>query len=204
MSFLHKAEQEKVQKMVSQYQKIGEAEVGVQTDFLIKCKDVAIQKNEENPKCPCHDVLLDKVTSLEKEVEQLVSVIKHSANQPRHKISTDMFSCADQTTCSFDSFDEQSTLTQTISEVASICSNTLPGMIETTEEETAVLRTASVLVCHHHPYHHLSIMSYSRKAHQFRIMRKISCSLFLTKKNSRTVTVLEHIRSYWKVTHAWT
>ena len=146
MSFLHEAEQEKVRKLVSQYQKIGEAEVGVQTDLAIQYKDVAIQKNEENSKCSCHDVLLDKVTKLEDKIEQLVSVIEHSVYQPGHKISTDMFNCTDQTTCSFDSFDEQSTVMETISEVASICSNTLPGMVEPTEEETAVLRTASVMV----------------------------------------------------------
>ena len=139
MSFLHEAEQEKVRKLVSQYQKIGEAEVGVQTDLAIQYKDVAIQKNEENSKCSCHDVLLDKVTKLENKIEQLVSVIEHSVYQPGHKISTDMFNCTDQTTCSFDSFDEQSTVMETISEVASICSNTLPGMVEPTEEETAVL-----------------------------------------------------------------
>ena len=143
MSFLHEAEQEKVRKLVSQYQKIGEAEVGVQTDLAIQYKDVAIQKNEENSKCSCHDVLLDKVTKLENKIEQLVSVIEHSVYQPGHKISTDMFNCTDQTTCSFDSFDEQSTVMETISEVASICSNTLPGMVEPTEEETAVLRPFS-------------------------------------------------------------
>lgn len=147
MSFLHEVEQEKVRKLVSQYQKTGEAEVGVQTYLEIQCKDVAIQKNEEKPKCSCHDVLLNKVTSLENKIEQLVLAIEHSANKPGYKISTDMFSCADQTTCRFDSCDEQSSsLMQTISEVASICSNTLPGMAEATEDETAVLRTASVLV----------------------------------------------------------
>ena len=83
MSFLHEAEQEKVRKLVSQYQKIGEAEVGVQTDLAIQHKDVAIQKNEENLKCSCHDVLLDRVTKLENKIEQLVSVIEHSVYQPQ-------------------------------------------------------------------------------------------------------------------------
>ena len=36
--FLHEKEQEKVWKLVSQCQKIGEAEVGVQTDYAIPCK----------------------------------------------------------------------------------------------------------------------------------------------------------------------
>ena len=50
MSFLHEVKQEKVQKLVSQYQKMGEAEVGVQTYLQIQCKSVAIQKNEEKAK----------------------------------------------------------------------------------------------------------------------------------------------------------
>ena len=56
VSFLHEKEQEKVRKLVSQYQKIGEAEVRVQTDFVMSCKDVAIQKDEEKSKCDCHDM----------------------------------------------------------------------------------------------------------------------------------------------------
>lgn len=76
LSFLHVAEQEKVRKLISQYQKIGEAEVGVQTDKRIS-KEVGVQKDgNEQPKCSCHDELLDKVTSLENKLEQLVSVIK--------------------------------------------------------------------------------------------------------------------------------
>ena len=123
MSFLHEKEQGKVRKLVSQFQKIGEAEVGVQTDFVMSCKDVAIQKNEGESKCDCHDMLLDKVTNLENsKIEQLVSVIAQSGkgHQPGHKISEDIFSCTDQTTCSFDSSDEESSVMQTISEVASI------------------------------------------------------------------------------------
>ena len=150
LSFLHVAEQEKVRKLISQYQKIGEAEVGVQTDKRIS-KEVGVQKDgNEQPKCSCHDELLDKVTSLENKLEQLVSVIKNSNKQPDQecKIPEDIFNCTDPITCSFDSFDEESsTVLQTISEVASICSNnTLPGMTATiAEERTVNLRTASVI-----------------------------------------------------------
>jgi hypothetical protein len=150
LSFLHVAEQEKVRKLISQYQKIGEAEVGVQTDKRIS-KEVGVQKDgNEQPKCSCHDELLDKVTSLENKLEQLVSVIKNSNKQPDQecKIPEDIFNCTDPITCSFDSFDEESsTVLHTISEVASICSNnTLPGMTATiAEERTVNLRTASVI-----------------------------------------------------------
>lgn len=74
MLFLHGKEQENVQKLVSQYQKIGEAEVGVQTDYVILCKDDAFQKDEGKSKCACHDMLLERVTSLKNKIEQLVSV----------------------------------------------------------------------------------------------------------------------------------
>ncbi len=151
LSFLHVAEQEKVRKLISQYQKIGEAEIGVQTDKRIS-KEVGVQKDvNEQPKCSCHDELLDKVTSLENKLDQLVSVIKNSNKQPDQecKIPEDIiFNCNDPITCSFDSFDEESsTVLQTISEVASICSNnTLPGMTATiAEERTVNLRTASVI-----------------------------------------------------------
>ena len=146
VSFLHEKEQEKVRKLVLQYQKIGETEVGVQTEFAVSCKDVAIQKDEEKSKCDCHDMLLDKVTNLENKIEELVSAIAQSGkgHQPGNKISEDIFSCTDQTTCSFDSFDEESSVMQTISEVASIVSNqTLPGMVETSQDEIAPSRTAS-------------------------------------------------------------
>ena len=63
---------------MSQYQKIGEAEVGVQTDFVMSCKDVAIQKDEGKSKCDCHDMLMDKVTNLENKIEQLVLRKLHS------------------------------------------------------------------------------------------------------------------------------
>ena len=108
--------------LVLQYQKIGEAEVGMQTDFVMSCKDVAIQKDEEKSKCDCHDMLLGKVTNLGNKIEQLVSAIPQSGNgdQPGHKISEDIFSCTDQTTCSFDSSCEESSEMQTTSEVASI------------------------------------------------------------------------------------
>ena len=47
---------------------------------------------------------------------------------------------------SFDSLDEEPSVMQTISEVASICANRkLPGMAETSEEETAVLTTSFVV-----------------------------------------------------------
>ena len=49
LSFLHPAEQEKVQKLVSQYQKIGDVEVGVQTDNVKKpSKEVGVQMNGNN------------------------------------------------------------------------------------------------------------------------------------------------------------
>ena len=57
-----------------------------------------------------------------------------------------MFSFINQSNFdSFDTFDEEPSVKQTISEVASICANrTLPGMAETSEEETAVLTTSFV------------------------------------------------------------
>ena len=58
--FLHEKGKEKVQKLVSQYQKIGEAEVGVQTECAIPCKYFAIQKDEKGSKCACHDMLLEE------------------------------------------------------------------------------------------------------------------------------------------------
>ena len=146
LSFLHEAEQEKVRKLVSQYQKIGETEVGTQTDFGTHSKDVGVQKNgNEQPKCSCHDVLLEKVTSLEKRIEQLVSAIEHPINKPGYPKSSDVLSSINQSNFdSFDSLDEEPSVMQTISEVASICANrTLPGMAETLEE-TAVLTTSFV------------------------------------------------------------
>ena len=92
-------------------------------------------------------MLLDKVTDLENKIEQLVSAIAQSGkeHQPRHKISEDIFSCMDQTTCSFDSFDEESFMRQTISDVAPIVSNqTLPGMVEAPQDETAPSRINSL------------------------------------------------------------
>ena len=75
MLFLHGKEQENVQKLVSQYQKIGEADVGVPTDYVILCKDDAFEKDEGKSKCACHDILLlERVTSLKNKIEQLVSV----------------------------------------------------------------------------------------------------------------------------------
>ena len=70
----------------------------------------------------CHDMLLDQVTNLGNKIEQLVSAIPQSGkgHQPGHKISEDIFSCTNQTTCSFDSSNEESSKMQTISEVASI------------------------------------------------------------------------------------
>ena len=50
MLFLHGKKQKNVQKLVSQYQKIGEADVGVQTDYAILCKD-AFQKDKGKSKC---------------------------------------------------------------------------------------------------------------------------------------------------------
>lgn len=147
LSFLHEAEQEKVRKLVSQCQKIGETEVAIQTDFGTHSKDVAVQKNgNEQPKCSCHDVLLEKVTSLEKKIKQLVSAIEHPINKPGYPKSSDVFSSINQSNFdSFDTFDEEPSVMQTISEVASICANrTLPGMAETSEEETAVLTTSFV------------------------------------------------------------
>lgn len=150
VSFLHEKEQEKVRKLVSQYQKIGDAEVSVQTDLVTSCKDVAIQKDEEKSKCACHDILLEKVTNLENKIEQFVSVISLSGkgNQPKHKTADqDIFSSTDQTTCGFDSSDDESSVMQTISEVASIVSNqTLPGMVEVRQDETAPSRTASIMM----------------------------------------------------------
>ena len=145
LSFLNEAEQDKVRKLISQYQKIGEPEVSVQTDFETWCKVVAVQKNEDGkPRCTCHDMLLAKVTKLENKIEQLVSALEKSTNQSGQRISSDMFNCNDQATYGFDSFDEESSVMQAISEVASICSNTtLPGMIEAMEE-TNLPRTASV------------------------------------------------------------
>ncbi|CAB4032483.1 Hypothetical predicted protein, partial [Paramuricea clavata] len=98
LSLLHVAEQEKVRKLISQYQKIREFR------------------------------------------KKLVSKRMGMSNQ---SVSA-MMSCW----TSFDSFDEESsTVLQTISEVASICSNnTLPGMTATiAEERTVNLRTASVI-----------------------------------------------------------
>ena len=89
-------------------------------------------------------MLLDKVTNLENKIEQLVSARAQSGkeNQPGHKISENMFSCTDQTTCSFDCFDEESFVMQTISQVASIVSNqTLPGMVEAPQDKTAPCST---------------------------------------------------------------
>ena len=65
------------------------------------------------------------MTSLENKIEQLVSVIADSGkgHQPEHEIAKDMFSHTDQTTYSFDSFDEESSVIKTISEVASIVSS---------------------------------------------------------------------------------
>ena len=46
LNFLHVAEQEKVRKMISQYQKLEEAEVGVQTNILVKVmKEVGLQND---------------------------------------------------------------------------------------------------------------------------------------------------------------
>ena len=207
MSFLHEKEQEKVRKLVSQYQTIAHAEVSVQTDLVTLCKDVAIQKDEEKSKCACHDILLEKVTNLENKIEQFVSIISLSGkgNQPKHKTpDQDIFSSKDQTTCGFDSSDDESSVMQTISEVASIVSTlpgmvqvpqdeTLPGMVQVPQDETAPSRTASIMI-YHQLYRHQFMTSFLRKALQYQIIPKILCFLFLIKKNLKTLIVLEHMK----------
>jgi hypothetical protein len=91
-----------------------------------------------------------------------------------------MFSGTDLTTCSFDSFDEDRSVMQTISDVATMCSNaTLPGMVEPMEETTA-LKTASVMP--------------SRNVREFLIMQRILCFHFFIKKSSKNPIVLEHTK----------
>ena len=52
----------------------------------------------------------------------------------------DMFSCTNQTTYSFYSFDEELSVTETISKVQSIVSSqTLPGMVEAPSDEAVLL-----------------------------------------------------------------
>jgi hypothetical protein len=128
LSFLHVDEQEKVRKLVSQYQKMGEAEVGVQADIRRETKDVAVQKGEQ-PKCSCHDMLLNKVTKLENKVDRLLSAIELT-KQP-----DELFNNNDPVEF-HDSFEDESAVLQTISEVASICMNTtLPGLATSTTED---------------------------------------------------------------------
>ncbi len=128
LSFLHVDEQEKVRKLVSQYQKMGEAEVGVQADIRRETKDVALQKGEQ-PKCSCHDMLLNKVTKLENKVDRLLSAIELT-KQP-----DELFNNNDPVEF-HDSFEDESAVLQTISEVASICMNTtLPGLATSTTED---------------------------------------------------------------------
>ena len=58
-----------------------------------------------------------------------------------------MFNRTDQTTYSFDSFDEESSVIKTISEVASIVSSqTLPDMVEAPQDESVLSRKGSSMM----------------------------------------------------------
>ena len=107
---------------------MGEAEVGVQAEIRRETKDVALQKGEQ-PKCSCHDMLLNKVTKLENKVDRLLSAIELT-KQPDELFNNN------NPVEFHDSFEDESAVLQTISEVASICMNTtLPGLATSTTED---------------------------------------------------------------------